>query len=97
MSSNELRVDDPMRISISSDAGELLWWREANPPAGFMSANYLRDGTQDQIIGALSEALEQAIGQLSCGSLEVVDAVSDVGAPATDVPIAIVWNRDASR
>lgn len=67
----------------------------------FCERQLLRDGTQDQIIGALSEALEQATGQLSCGSLEVIDAVSDVGAPATKikchVPIAIVWNRDAGR
>jgi hypothetical protein len=90
-----------MRVSIFSDTGELLWWREANPPAGFTSANYLRDGVQDQIIGALTEALEQATGQLSCGSLEIVDAVSDVGTSATKikrhVPIAVVWNRDAGR
>jgi hypothetical protein len=29
-----------MRVSIFSDNGELLWWREANPPIGFASANY---------------------------------------------------------
>jgi hypothetical protein len=69
-----------MKVSVFSDAGELLWWRESDctTPTGFTSASYLRDGTQDQIIGALSEALEQAQGQLRSVSLQIVDAVERI-------------------
>lgn len=50
-----------MKIQVLNDADELVW--ERSPNAGMTSSSYLHDGTQQQIINALSEALEQAEGQ----------------------------------
>ena len=91
-----------MKVSIFADNGALLWSRNnaADQPSGFTSNNYLCDGTQQKIIDALNDALTEASGQLR-GSFEIPDVVSDVRATATEVnrrvPIAIAWNRDASR
>jgi hypothetical protein len=92
-----------MKVSVFSENGCLLWSREITEgqPSGFTSVNYLRDGTQHEIVAALSDALDEALGQLSSAPLEVVDAVADVGLAAAKVdrhvPLAIVRNRDAGR
>ena len=90
-----------MKVCILSDDGALIWWRATEPAAGFTSDGYLRDGTQQKIIAALVEALAEARSQLGGFSLQIIDAVTDVGtAPANvdrHVPIAIVWDRDTSR
>ena len=92
-----------MKVSVFSNDGEMLWSREitAGQPSGITSTNYLRDGTQQKIIGALVDALAEARGQLGRLPLQVVDTVSNVGAAAAKVdrrvPIAIAWNSDAGR
>jgi hypothetical protein len=92
-----------MKVSVFSNDGGLLWSREitTGPPSVFTSTNYLHDGMQHKIIGALDDALTEARGQLRGFSLDVADVVSDVRATAAKVnrrvPIAIAWNRDAGR
>ena len=91
-----------MKNAAGAVLGELFWSYESGGlRAGFTSANYLRDGTQDRKIGALLEALAEARGQLGRLPLEVVNAVPKVGPPAAKidchVPIAAAWNRDAGR
>ena len=87
-----------MKVCILNDKGLLIWSREAEPANGFTSNSYLRDGTQQKIIAALVDALAEARGQLGGFSLQVVDAVADIGATAAKVncrvPITIVRNRD---
>jgi hypothetical protein len=89
-----------MKVSVHSDDGEILWWfSNVDPPAGFTSDEYLRDGTQAKIVAALRAAIDEAAGQLS-GALQIVDAVPDVrGTPAKinrHVPVSVVWDRDAN-
>jgi hypothetical protein len=90
-----------MKVCIQDNDGALIWSRTADPASGFTAENYLRDGTQQKIIAALIDALEQARGQLGGLSLQVVDAVPEaVGTSAKvnrHVPIAVAWNRDAGR
>jgi hypothetical protein len=91
-----------MKILIYSDDDILLWVRQVkgDQVSGITSADYLRDGTQQKIIGALEDALSEANGQLCC-SLDVADVISNIGATSAKinsrVPIAIVWDRDARR
>jgi hypothetical protein len=91
-----------MKVSVYSANDILLWSREIadGQASGFTSTEYLRDGTQQKIVDALVEALAEARGQLGCFSLQIVDAVSNVGATTTEidrhVPISIVRDRDAS-
>jgi hypothetical protein len=87
-----------MKVCISSDDGTIIWWRTSEPPAGFTASGYLQDGTQSKIIAALVDALAEARGQLGGFTLQVVDAVTDVGAASAKidrhVPIAVVRNCD---
>lgn len=91
-----------MKVSVFSASGSLLWSRELTDghQSGFTSANYLREGTQQKIIGALIDALVEARGQLSRLPLQVVDAVSNVRSTAAkvdrDVPVSVARNWDAS-
>lgn len=63
-----------MKVCILTDDGEIIWWRAKEPmPAGFIATSYLHNGTQQKIIAALVEALEQARGQLGGLSLQVID------------------------
>jgi hypothetical protein len=90
-----------MKVLVQADNGSLLWWREADPASGFTADSYLHDGTQQKIIAALVESLAEARGQLGGFSLNVVDAVADIGAAAAKidcrVPVPVLGNRDAGR
>ncbi|UXY08970.1 Rrf2 family transcriptional regulator [Kosakonia sp. ML.JS2a] len=52
-----------MEVSIIEN-GEVIWMRNASTQANISSCSYLKDGTQQRIIAALVDALEQANGQL---------------------------------
>jgi hypothetical protein len=67
-----------MIVRVLSEVGALLWERRFNggeTPSCFHNASYLKDGTQNQIIDALHEALDQAHGQLSCPSFEKANVI----------------------
>jgi hypothetical protein len=93
-----------MIVSVSDKNGAPIWERRSyigEPLGGLASQSYLRDGTQNKIIDALREALEQAEAQLSGASLQVRDIVSDIGAAAAkvydDVPVVPMRDRDPRR
>ncbi len=67
-----------MIVRIINDAGETVWEREGN--RGITSRSYANDGTLEEIISSLKDALKQAEGQLI--SFQEVDAVADVGPAA---------------
>lgn len=52
-----------MKVSIIED-GQVIWMRDTKTHEGLACTNYVKDGTQQRIIAALVEALEQANGQL---------------------------------
>lgn len=52
-----------MEVSII-DGGKVIWMRNGVTQEGVASIQYLKDGTQQNIIAALEEALFQAKGQL---------------------------------
>lgn len=56
-----------LRVTVS-DKDDVLWMRDSATLEGIMSLGYLKDGTQQRIIAALEDALEQAKGQMSCWS-----------------------------
>ena len=91
-----------MKVCILAEGGDVVWsYATGLVSCGLAATSYLHDGTQQRIIAALVDALEQARGQLGGGALQVADVVADVGAPPAKikrhVPIAIAWNRDSSR
>lgn len=91
-----------MNVCITPSDGTVLWSHTKEPYSPNCTASaYLKDGTQNKIIAALSAALYEANAQLRCVALQEVNAVPDVGTSATkinrDIPIAIVWNRDTGR
>ncbi|MEN3259081.1 hypothetical protein AAH678_30310 [Sodalis endosymbiont of Spalangia cameroni] len=51
-----------MKVSIETE-GEIIWFRDTDKGEGLAALGYLRDGTQNQIIAALEEALTQAKGE----------------------------------
>jgi hypothetical protein len=79
--------------------GETIWSRETSgrTPRTFTGAACQNGGVKRQVIAALTEALLQAQGQL--GSLDVVDAVVDVGSPPAKIdrhiPISGMGNGNA--
>ena len=89
-----------MKVCIQDDTGSLIWSRTADPASGFTAENYLRDGTQQKIIAALVDALAEARGQLGSVTLNVVDAISNVGVAAakvdSHVPITAARNGSIS-
>lgn len=56
-----------LKVTVS-DKDDVLWMRDSATLEGIMSLGYLKDGTQQRIITALEDALEQAKGQMSCWS-----------------------------
>lgn len=83
-----------MRVSIHSDRGELLWFREclADQPFGMTSEAYLRDGTQPQIVSALKEALTESDGQLA-SRFEIPDVVTNVRLPTAQIDRCVPITR----
>jgi len=69
-----------MKVSVADTAGELVWSRGPGPQGTATRQPAVLSG----IIAALRAALAEAEGQLG-GSLEVVDAVADVGLAAPEV------------
>ncbi|CRL43695.1 hypothetical protein SGGMMB4_05246 [Sodalis glossinidius str. 'morsitans'] len=51
-----------MKVSVETK-GEVIWFSDTDKGEGLAALGYLRDGTQDQIITALEEALIQAKGE----------------------------------
>ena len=89
-----------MKVCLFSGADELLWSRDAENNCGITSTNYLRDGTQCAIVGALVEALDQAVCELG-GALQIIDAVTDIRPAAAKIdcriPVSIVRDGDSRR
>ncbi|MBS4566609.1 Rrf2 family transcriptional regulator [Klebsiella pneumoniae] len=52
-----------MKVAIEVN-GEVIWYRDSEKQEGMASLGYLKDGTQQEIIAALEEALFQAKGQM---------------------------------
>ena len=65
-----------MIVQVTSSTGELLW--AYGEGGGYACTAYVRDGTQQEIIRALQQALEQAEAELA--DWIDVDRVLDVGA-----------------
>lgn len=77
-----------MIVRVYSEVGALLWerrFKDGETPSGVYAVNYLKDGTQNQIIDALREALDQAHGQLSCLRFEKTNVVSYIGLASAKV------------
>jgi hypothetical protein len=68
-----------MKIQALNDQGDVIW--ERGQDAGMASCDYVRNGMQQQIIRALTEAVQQAEGELL--AFDDADRVSDVGASGT--------------
>lgn len=54
-----------MKVAIEVN-GEVIWYRDSDKQEGMASVGYLRDGTQQKIIAALEDALNQAKGEHLC-------------------------------
>lgn len=55
-----------MLVTVTSEKNpEVRWEFRQDPKSGRMAVKWLKDGTQDQIIAALQEALEEAKHQFS--------------------------------
>jgi hypothetical protein len=81
-----------MKVNVLSDADELLWSRQTmnGDCSGITSADYLQDGTQQRIIGALVEALSEARGELGgFRALQVVDAIAHSRAATAEIESCI--------
>lgn len=53
-----------MRIIVEHN-GEAIWMRDNGTGEGIACTEYIKDGTQQKIITALEEALQQAEGEKS--------------------------------
>lgn len=50
-----------MLVTVTNEnKPEICWEFRQDPKSGRMSIGWLKDGTQDQVIAALQEALEEA-------------------------------------
>lgn len=54
-----------MKVAIEVN-GEVIWFRNSETLEGMASLGYLKDGTQQKIIAALEDALNQAKGEHLC-------------------------------
>lgn len=54
-----------MKVAIEVN-GEVIWYRDSEKQGGMASLGYLKDGTQQKIIAALKDALNQAKGEQLC-------------------------------
>ena len=54
-----------MKVAIEVN-GEVIWYRDSDKQEGMASVGYLRDGTQQKIIAALEDSLNQAKGEHLC-------------------------------
>lgn len=55
-----------MLVTVTNENNpEICWKFHQDPKSGRMAVKWLKDGTQDQIIAALQEALEEAKHQFS--------------------------------
>lgn len=54
-----------MKVAIEVN-GEVIWYRDSETLEGMASLGYLKDGTQQKIIAALEDALNQAKGEQLC-------------------------------
>ncbi|AGJ86696.1 hypothetical protein [Raoultella ornithinolytica] len=54
-----------MKVAIEVN-GEVIWFRNSETLEGMASLGYLKDGTQQKIIAALEDALNQAKGEQLC-------------------------------
>ncbi|MFG0782415.1 Rrf2 family transcriptional regulator [Raoultella sp. TYF_8] len=54
-----------MKVAIEVN-GEVIWYRDSEKQEGMASLGYLKDGTQQKIIAALKDALNQAKGEQLC-------------------------------
>ncbi|AUO63840.1 Rrf2 family transcriptional regulator [Citrobacter freundii complex sp. CFNIH2] len=52
-----------MKVIIEQN-GETIWMRDSETLGGIACTNYVKDGTQKQIIAVLEDALYQAKAQL---------------------------------
>lgn len=90
-----------MNVLVYSEDGTLLWSRGNTDVSGLTAQSYLRDGTQEQIIAALLDALVEARGQLGRRTLKIVDAVPNIGLAAAEidchVPVAALRDSNSSR
>jgi hypothetical protein len=70
-----------MKVQIVDGKDQVVWERKEE--GGIACRTYVKDGTQQTIIKALTEALAQAQGELS--SFEDSYWVLDIGASATQI------------
>ena len=54
-----------MKVAVEVN-GEVIWYRDSEKQEGMASLGYLKDGTQQKIIAALKDALNQAKGERLC-------------------------------
>ncbi|HBV9941865.1 TPA: Rrf2 family transcriptional regulator [Klebsiella aerogenes] len=54
-----------MKVAIEVN-GEVIWFRNGETLEGMACTSYLKDGTQQKIITALEDALNQAKGEQLC-------------------------------
>lgn len=53
-----------MKVTVIDEQNtDIRWEFRQEPKSGRMAVKWLKDGTQEQIIAALQQALEEAIGQ----------------------------------
>ena len=87
-------------IVVVSECGAPIWERRTsrNGRGGLANRSHLLDGTQEKIVEALRDALEQAAAQLRGACFQVGDVIPDVGAASAKiydyVPIVGVRNGD---
>ncbi|BCT19804.1 TPA: Rrf2 family transcriptional regulator [Enterobacter asburiae] len=54
-----------MKVNVEQN-GETIWMRDNETFEGIACTSYVKDGTQQKIITALEDALNQAKGELLC-------------------------------
>ncbi|HEE0042150.1 TPA: Rrf2 family transcriptional regulator [Citrobacter freundii] len=54
-----------MNVSVI-EGGDVIWMRDSETLEGIACTSYVKDGTQQKIITALEDALNQAKGEQLC-------------------------------
>lgn len=54
-----------MNVSIIEN-GKVIWMRDGESGEGVASRGHIKDGTQQKLIAALEESLEQAKSEMLC-------------------------------